>query len=60
MIADFAITKQSCQQGQGVLCKCGVNERRLALQGLNRATTWFSVIVEVRVSEFRVKLGGRS
>jgi len=60
MIVDFAIPKQPGQQGQGVLSEGQIDERRLSIQSLNRATAWFSVIIKVRVSEFRVKLGGRA
>ena len=57
MIADFPITKQPGKQGQRVLSESRVDEWGLSLKGLSRATAWFSVIVEVRVSKFRVKLG---
>jgi len=60
MIADFSVSEQTRQQGQGVLGEGRVDEWGLSLKGFNRATAWFSVIVEVRVSEFRVKLGGGS
>jgi hypothetical protein len=53
MVADFAITKQFCQQGQGVLGKGRINERFLPFQGGSSATARFSVIVEIRVHYFR-------
>jgi len=55
MIADFPVTKQSGQQCQRVLSEGRVDERRLSFEDLNRATAWFSVVIEAWVTNLRVK-----
>ena len=59
MIADFSVTKQPSQQGEGVLGEGRVNKRLLALQCLSRATARFSIVVEIRVHYFRKELRRR-
>jgi hypothetical protein len=54
-MVDFSIAKQPRQQGQGVLGEGRVDEWGLSLKGLNRATAWLSFIVEIRVTNLRVK-----
>jgi len=53
VVANFPITKQSGQQGEGMLRKRGVNERRLPFQGSRGATARLAVIVESRVNYLR-------
>jgi hypothetical protein len=53
VIANFAVAKQPRQQGQGVLGEDLVHEGFLPIQGFKSATAWFSVIVEIWVTDFR-------
>ena len=60
MKADFPVTKQAGQRGQGVLSEGRVNKWRLSFKGLNRATAWCSVIIEAGIHDLRIQLGGRT
>ena len=53
VIVDLSVTKQPCQQGQGMLCKSRVDEGFLPVQGCRGATAWLAGIVEVRVRNLR-------
>jgi hypothetical protein len=60
MIADFPITKQSSEQGQGVLREGGISKRLLFIQGSGGTTAWLAVIVQMGIHDLRIKLGGRT
>jgi hypothetical protein len=57
MMGNFAIPEQSCQQRQSVLCHDRVHEAFLPFKSFHRAATWFSVVVEGRISHLRIEFG---
>ena len=53
VIADASIPEEPCEQSQSVLGEDLVHEGFLPIQGFKSATAWFSVIVEIWVTDFR-------